>query len=72
MRPLELRLKGFRSYREETVFDWRGRHLVGVVGPIGAGKSSILEAIAFALYGKTPTFERDTKSRGARSFRVGA
>lgn len=62
MRPLELRLKGFRSYREETVFDWRGRHLVGVVGPIGAGKSSILEGIAFALYGKTPTFERDTKS----------
>ncbi len=62
MRPLELRLKGFRSYREETVFDWRGRHLVGVVGPIGAGKSSILEAIAFALYGKTPTFERETKS----------
>ncbi|HET6714535.1 MAG TPA: SMC family ATPase [Actinomycetota bacterium] len=62
MRPLELRLKGFRSYREEAVFDWRGRHLVGVVGPIGAGKSSILEAIAFALYGKTPTFERDTKS----------
>ncbi|MGZ8581012.1 MAG: AAA family ATPase [Actinomycetota bacterium] len=62
MRPLELRLKGFRSYREETVFDWRGRHLVGVVGPIGAGKSSILDAIAFALYGKTPTFERDTKS----------
>jgi len=62
MRPLELRLKGFRSYREATVFDWRDRHLVGIVGPIGAGKSSILDAIAFALYGKTPTFERDTKS----------
>ena len=62
MRPLELRLKGFRSYREEAVFDWRGRHLVGIVGPIGAGKSSILDAVAFALYGKTPTFERDTKS----------
>jgi exonuclease SbcC len=62
MRPYELRLKGFRSYREETAFDWRGRHLVGIVGPIGAGKSSILDAIAFALYGKTPTFERDTKS----------
>ena len=62
MRPLELRLKGFRSYREETAFDWRGRHLVGVVGPIGAGKSSILDAIAFALYGKTPTFEANTKS----------
>ena len=33
-----------------------------MVGPIGAGKSSILDAVAFALYGKTPTFERDTKS----------
>jgi exonuclease SbcC len=62
MRPLELRLKGFRSYRGETTFDWRGRRLVGVVGPIGSGKSSILDAVAFALYGKTPTFERDTKS----------
>ena len=62
MRPLELRLKGFRSYRGEVTFDWRGRRLVGVVGPIGSGKSSILDAVAFALYGKTPTFERDTKS----------
>jgi len=62
MRPLELRLKGFRSYRGETTFDWRGRRLVGVVGPIGSGKSSILDAVAFALYGKTPTFERDTRS----------
>jgi exonuclease SbcC len=62
MRPLELTLKGFRSYREETTFDWRGRRLVGVVGPIGSGKSSILDAVAFALYGKTPTFDRDTKS----------
>ena len=56
MRPLELTINGFRSYAEETRFDWRGRHLVGVVGPIGSGKSSILDAIAFALYGKTPTF----------------
>jgi exonuclease SbcC len=62
MRPLELRLRGFRSYRDDAVFDWRGRSLVGVVGPIGSGKSSLLDAVAFALYGKTPTFERDTKS----------
>jgi exonuclease SbcC len=62
MRPLELELKGFRSYRTDTRFDFRGRRLVGVVGPIGSGKSSILDAVAFALYGKTPTFERDTRS----------
>ena len=60
MRPLELTINGFRSYAEETRFDWRGRHLVGVVGPIGSGKSSILDAIAFALYGKTPTFAGNT------------
>jgi exonuclease SbcC len=62
MRPLELTLDGFRSYRRATTFDFRGRRLIGVVGPIGAGKSSMLDAIAYALYAKTPTVERDTKS----------
>ena len=62
MRPRELTLEGFRSYRSSTTFDWRDRRLVGIVGPIGAGKSSILDAISFALYGKTPNIERDTKS----------
>ena len=51
-----------RSYRERATFDWRGRRLVGIVGPIGSGKSSILDAISFALYGKTPQVESATKS----------
>ena len=58
MRPRELTLEGFRSYRDVATFDWRDRRLVGIVGPIGAGKSSILDAIAFALYGKTPASRR--------------
>ena len=62
VRPRELTLRGFRSYAEETKFEWAGRNLVGVVGPTGSGKSSILDAISFALYGKTPRIERDTKS----------
>ena len=62
MRPLELVVEGFRSFASRTVFDWRGRRLVGVVGPIGSGKSSILDAIVFALYGKTPVFESGTKA----------
>ena len=62
MRPLELTVNGFRSYGEQTCFDWRGRRLVGIVGPIGSGKSSILDAIAFALYGKTPATSSDTRS----------
>jgi exonuclease SbcC len=62
MRPLELTVEGFRSYRTRTTFDWRGRRLVGIVGPIGSGKSSILDAVSFALYGKTPAVEGATKS----------
>ncbi len=34
---------------------------MGIVGPIGSGKSSLLDGVAFALYGKTPTFERNTR-----------
>jgi exonuclease SbcC len=45
-----------------VTFDFRGRHLVGIVGPIGAGKSSILDGIAFALFGKTPRVQKETKS----------
>jgi len=62
VRPRELTLNGFRSYADEVTFEWTDRRLVGIVGPIGSGKSSILDAIAFALYGKTPRIERDTKS----------
>ena len=63
MRPLELRLRNFRSFHgDHHRFDFRGRRLIGIVGPIGSGKSTILDAIAFALYGRTPRIGRATKS----------
>lgn len=61
MRPLELTLKGFQSYADQQTFDFRDRRLVGIVGPIGAGKSSLLDGIAFALYGRTPRAGKSTK-----------
>lgn len=61
MRPLELTIQGFKSYDKEQTFSFDGRSLFAIVGPIGSGKSTILDAIVFALYGKTPRLERDTK-----------
>lgn len=61
MQPLELTVEGFRSHREAHVFTFEGRSLFGIVGPIGSGKSSILDALIYALYGKTPKLERDTR-----------
>lgn len=62
MRPLELRVRNFRSYSGEHVFDFTDRSLVAIVGPIGSGKSSVLDAIVFALYGRTPRIPTATKT----------
>lgn len=61
MRPLELTLEGFKSYRKAQTFNFETRTLFGIVGPTGSGKSSILEGLIFALYGKTPSLEAGTK-----------
>ena len=39
-------------------------------GPTGSGKSSILDAISYALYGTTSSGRRDLKSRFAPADRV--
>ena len=62
MRPLELKIRNFRSYSGEHTFDFRDRTLIGIVGPIGSGKSSILDAIVFSLYGRTPRIPNATKT----------
>lgn len=62
MRPLQLKLKGINSYREEQIIDFEtltSQGLFGIFGPTGSGKSSILDAMTLALYAKLP---RDTKS----------
>lgn len=62
MRPLRLTLQGFRSHENRTEFDFSERTLFAIVGPMGSGKTSILDGISFALYAKTPKVQRTTKS----------
>jgi DNA repair protein SbcC/Rad50 len=50
VRPVRLVMAGVRSYRDQTVLEFGDRSLVAIVGDTGAGKSSILEAITYALY----------------------
>ena len=53
MRPLRITIEGLRSFRAEVGIDFGDRTQIAVIGDTGAGKSSILEAITYALYGQT-------------------
>lgn len=64
MRPVKLIVSAFGPYAGEQVFDFRllkDRNLFLIHGPTGAGKTSILDAICFALYGETSGAERNPK-----------
>src|SRR5205814_2923255 len=54
MRPLRLALAGFTVFREATTVDFTDADFFALVGPTGSGKSTILDAICFALYGTVP------------------
>ncbi|GAA0799999.1 AAA family ATPase [Spirilliplanes yamanashiensis] len=54
MRPIRLDLAGFTVFREETTLDFTDADFFALVGPTGSGKSTILDAICFALYGTVP------------------
>lgn len=52
MRPLRVRMQGFGPFREPTEVDFSDVELVALVGTTGSGKSTILDAITFALFGQ--------------------
>lgn len=55
MKPVKLKLSGLQSYREAQEIDFRTlteTGLFGIFGPTGSGKSTILDAITLAMYGK--------------------
>jgi exonuclease SbcC len=55
MKPIKLVIKGLNSFKQQQTIDFSkltSRGLFGIFGPTGSGKSSILDGITIALYGK--------------------
>ncbi|MGC9423428.1 AAA family ATPase [Vibrio sp.] len=61
MRPIQLTLQAFGPFATQQIIDFSQfghAPLFLINGPTGAGKSSILDAICYALYGETTGSER--------------
>src|SRR6185437_15762101 len=54
MRPVLLEMNGFASFREPTTVDFTDADFFALVGPTGSGKSTVIDAMTFALYGSAP------------------
>lgn len=52
MIPLHLSISGFLSYRQTVEIDFTGFELACIAGANGAGKSSLLDAITWSLFGQ--------------------
>src|ERR1700735_4728754 len=65
VRPLRLILDGFGSYRHETEIDFTDVDFFALVGPTGSGKSTVIDALCFALYGTVPRWDNEKEVRNA-------
>jgi len=55
MKPISLTMQAFGPYRDTISLDFNtleGHSMFLISGPTGAGKTSILDAIVYALYGE--------------------
>jgi len=69
MKPLDLTMKSFLGFKDSTDVDFRPLYedkIFLVTGPTGAGKTSIFDAICYALYGEGSGSTR-TKAKCFRS-----
>ena len=64
MKPIHLALAGLQSYREKQEVDFERLcegGVFGIFGPTGSGKSTILDAMTLALYGKVERAANGTR-----------
>ncbi len=62
MRPLRLEIEGFTAFKDLVTLDMEDLDLFAITGPTGAGKSSLIDAICYALYGKVPRVANEVAS----------
>jgi DNA repair protein SbcC/Rad50 len=51
VRPIRLEVKGLTAFRDEQAIDFTPLDLFAISGPTGSGKTSILDAMTYALFG---------------------
>jgi exonuclease SbcC len=57
MRPVLLEMDGFASFRQRTTVDFDEADYFALIGATGAGKSTAIDAITFALYGSVARWD---------------
>lgn len=76
MRIRTLELENFMPYRDPVQLDFTDLSLFAIIGETGSGKSSIVDAICYALYGRIPRIHTENGqreniiSRGAKQFHL--
>jgi exonuclease SbcC len=67
-------MEGFTSFRQPVTIDFTDFDLFAITGPTGAGKTSIIDAMIYSLYGCTPRISKQSISelisQGAERLKV--
>ena len=61
MRPTKLTVQGLTAFRKPIEVDFTDLDLFAITGPTGAGKSSLVDAITYALFGQAPRVGRSIR-----------
>ena len=61
MRPTKLTVQGLTAFRKPVEVDFTDLDLFAITGPTGAGKSSLVDAITYALFGQAPRIGRSIR-----------